>query len=90
MKIAPNSSVGAALRQARLELGMTQEHLADVLGISASRMNRVEHGALGGGLDTDWIALMPLDICQAVKAALAREVAMIPISRDEAGQRRAG
>ena len=67
-----SSSVGGALREARLRSGVTQEQLAGMLRISPWTLNRVEHGKRG--FDTAWMALMPLPLSTAVKEALAQEV----------------
>jgi ribosome-binding protein aMBF1 (putative translation factor) len=79
MKITSGSSVGSALRRARLDFGMSQSDLASMINIYASALNKVEHDK--AGFDTAWIPLMPPEIRVAVKTALAREVENIPVNR---------
>jgi DNA-binding XRE family transcriptional regulator len=67
-----SSSIGSVLRRARLGLRMGQGDLADLLGVTAPCLNRVEHGSRS--FDTEWVALLPSPIAEAVKDALAREV----------------
>lgn len=78
MKITSGSSVGTALRRARLGMPMSQSNLAKMINVSASTLNRVEHNS--AGFDTDWVALMPPVIGSAVVAALKRETDNIRIT----------
>ena len=43
--------VAAQLRSARKELGMTQEHLADLVGTKKSNISRLESGRYNPSLD---------------------------------------
>lgn len=74
-----SSSVGEALRRARLDAGIGQRVLADAIGISTSCLNRVEHG--NRAFDTDWVARLPPELASDVRDALSREVDDIPRHR---------
>ena len=68
MKILSSSMIGDALRQVRLDLGIRQKDLADMIKIPDTSLNKVEAGRLG--FDTAWLKLMPCDMALIMKDAL--------------------
>lgn len=72
MKIGQNSTVGAALRNARLASGMQLDDLAQPLRISVWALSRVESGKRA--FDTDWIPLMPTSFRPIMKDVVTKQL----------------
>jgi DNA-binding XRE family transcriptional regulator len=63
----------AELRQLRDELGLTQQQLADTLGISLSRLGDYERGRLRGGRRGSAAIPRAIELaCEALRARYAR------------------
>ena len=59
-----NQEVGATLRRARMDAGLSQEQLADALDASQAYVSQVEHGK---GVSTDQLRLFAVALEEAAE-----------------------
>lgn len=89
-----NVSVGARIKAARRDAGLTQEQLAEMIGISAKNLSFIETGRFGVGLETLIRICRALHVsadtllfgrAEGAPASLCRDLnALPPVQRDYA------
>ena len=91
-KKALNVAVGARIKAARKGARLTQEQLAEIIGISAKNLSFIETGRFGAGLETLVKICTALHVSadsllfgqpEDIPAALCRDLATLPAAEQE-------